>query len=897
VPLTIDLAAMALNTGDKLGPYEILAMIGKGGMGAVYRAHDPRTGRDVAIKVSAERFSERFDREVRAVASLNHPNICTLFDVGPNYLVMELVEGSTLAERIQEGPIPGDEALGIAKQIVEALDAAHEKSIVHRDLKPGNVMLKPDGSVKVLDFGLAKVGPRTASGSEHDAEHSPTISMAATQAGVILGTAAYMSPEQARGKTVDKRADIWAFGVVLYEMVTGKRLFQGEDLTETLASVVKERPELSGAPPQMRRLLKRCLEKDPRKRLRGIGDVWELLDEDAPAAPAGPAAPRGKNSVFPWASAAIFAIVAAVAFWAPWRASPPIDRPLVRLNLDLPGWVDGGFGRASFALSPDGTRIVYLQRGTEGGTAERGASGVPMLVTRLLEESESHILPGTENAGDPFFSPDGQWIGFYANGHLQKISIRGGAPVVLAPAPGAFGATWGNDGFIIAALNVAAPLSRIPETGGTPTEIVSLAEGGGRGLQFPQYLPGGKAILFGATGSAAGIYVKGLAAGKAQRLVNNATAGRYLPTGNSTGHIVYVDQGTLFAVPFDPTKLALRGPPQPVLNDVAGDVSFSETGNFLYRIGKAGEQVWPVDWMDSSGATRPLLATPGPYTLPSFSPDPAGRFLALTKGAGGTGEVLVYDWQNDVTVNLTRPGQQNGYPVWSPDGRHIAMFTPPNAVDWVRSDGSGEAHRILEWKSSMLPTSISPDGRYLALSERNPDTLLDLWVAPLDLSDPDQPKVGKPQVLVNAPGNDFGAVFSPDGKWIAYFSDQSGRYEVYVRPFPGPGAPRNVSVNGGAYPAWSRNGRELLFESLASSIQVVDYHVNGDAFLASRPRMWSNAGYRNVSTVRSWGLHPDGMRIAMFPPESADPKNAGGAHFGFLLNFFDELRRRAPEGK
>ena len=275
---------MSLNAGDKLGPYEIVAMIGKGGMGAVYRAHDPRTGRDVAIKVSAERFSERFDREVRAVASLNHPNICTLFDVGPNYLVMELVEGATLAERIQEGPIPGEEALGIAKQIVEALDAAHDKSIVHRDLKPGNVMLKPDGSVKVLDFGLAKVGPRTASGSEHDAEHSPTISMAATQAGVILGTAAYMSPEQARGKTADKRADIWAFGVVLYEMVTGKRLFQGEDLTETLASVVKEKPELSGAPPQMQRLLRRCLEKDPRKRLRGIGDVWELLDAEAPAA-------------------------------------------------------------------------------------------------------------------------------------------------------------------------------------------------------------------------------------------------------------------------------------------------------------------------------------------------------------------------------------------------------------------------------------------------------------------------------------------------------------------------------------------------------------------------------------------------------------------------------------
>src|SRR6266852_821135 len=391
---------MPLSAGDKLGPYEILAPIGKGGMGAVYRAHDPRTGRDVAVKVSAERFSERFDREVRAVASLNHPNICHLYDVGPNYLVMELVEGSTLAERIKEGPIPGEEALAIAKQIVEALDAAHEKSIVHRDLKPGNVMLKPDRSVKVLDFGLAKIGPRTASsGDEQDVEHSPTISMAATQAGVILGTAAYMSPEQARGKAVDKRADILAFGVVLYEMVTGKRLFQGEDLTETLAAVVKEKPDLSDAPPQVRRLIQRCLEKDPRKRLRDIGDVWELLDEEAPVVPGAPEAPSGWKPVLAWAAAAIFAVVAAVALWALWRATSPVDRPLVRLDVDLgadvslPPVAESNRG-SGVAVSPDGMRLAYVS-----GTP-------PKLFTRRLDQPKATELPGTQGAFAPFFSAD-----------------------------------------------------------------------------------------------------------------------------------------------------------------------------------------------------------------------------------------------------------------------------------------------------------------------------------------------------------------------------------------------------------------------------------------------------------------------------------------------------------
>jgi serine/threonine protein kinase len=879
---------MALAKGDKLGPYEIVEPIGKGGMGEVYRARDTRLGRDVAIKVSAERFSERFEREAKAIAALNHPNICHLYDVGPNYLVMELVEGPTLAERLKEGAIPLEESLDLARQITEALEAAHDKGIVHRDLKPGNIILTPGGSIKVLDFGLAKQS-RDREGAV--TEDSPTISMAATQAGVILGTAAYMAPEQARGKPVDKRADIWAFGVVLYEMITGKRLFQGEDLTETLASVVLKEPQLGDAPPQLHRLLKKCLEKDPKKRLRDIGDAWGFLDDGRAQAHAeGPpkAVILPQKRAWLWPALTAFAVLlAAAAGWIAWRASRPSDRRLVRLNLDLPGWTTAR-EHHTFSLSPDGTRIVYLRQ---------GAGGVPMLATRLLEEPESHILPGTENASEPFFSPDGQWIGFGANGRLEKISIRGGSPVTLATAPSLFGASWGNDGFIAAVLSTGVPLSRVPETGGTPQEIATLAETGGAvRLQYPQYLPGGKAVLFEADGlSATGVYVKSFDTGQTRRLIDDSTFARYLPTGGPTGHIVYLQQGTLFAVPFDPAKLALRGPAQPVLSNVADQASFSETGDVLYQIGQPGAQAWPVDWMDSSGATRPLLATPGPYTLPMFSPDPAGRFLALVKGAGGIGDVLVYDRQNDVTVDLTRPGGQDGYPVWSPDGKYIAMSAPGNTVDWVRSDGSGEARRILAGKNRTSPTSISPDGRYIAFSEQNPATRLDVLVAPLDLSNPDRPVVGKPQVIANSPGNDFGAVFSPDGKWLAYFSDQSGSYGVYVQPFPGPGAPRNVSVNSGVYPAWSRDGRQLFFESLDGFIQVVDYHVTGQAFLADRPRKWSDGRYRSVGVNRTWDLAPDGKRIAMFPPDTAG--TAGGAHFGFLLNFFDELRRLAPPKK
>ena len=434
---------MPLSAGTRLGPYEILDSIGAGGMGEVYRAQDTRLGREVAVKVSKEEFSERFEREARAVATLNHPNICTLHDVGHNYLVMELVEGATLADRIKEGPVPLDETLAIARQIAAALEAAHDKGIVHRDLKPGNVKIKPDGSVKVLDFGLAKLGG-TPSVVTSD---SPTMLSVATQFGMILGTAAYMSPEQARGKAVDKRADIWAFGVVLYEMLTARRLFEGADLTETLASVVKDNPDFSAAPPRVQRLLRKCLEKDPQKRLRDISGV-ELLLEKAAApqeiAPA-PARPARKTA---WITMALMAVVAAALGVGYWRATrPPALKPLIRLSVDLGPEAERG-RRITAILSPDGTRIVFTGKGPGGGQ---------QLFTRRLDQTETTPLAATSSSSTnpaltPFFSPDGNWIGFFADGKVKKIPAEGGSAITLGDGNTSGGGSWGDDGNIISGV-------------------------------------------------------------------------------------------------------------------------------------------------------------------------------------------------------------------------------------------------------------------------------------------------------------------------------------------------------------------------------------------------------------------------------------------------------------
>ena len=463
--------------GTQFGPYRLESVLGSGGMGRVYRARDTRLDRVVALKVSKEEFGERFTREARAVAALNHPNICTLHDVGPNYLVMELVEGSTLAERIREGPIPLEEALVFARQIAAALEAAHERGIVHRDLKPGNIKIKPDGAVKVLDFGLAKRHAIEA-GTDAKLEDSPTISMAATKAGLILGTAAYMSPEQARGKPVDKRADIWAFGVVFYEMLTGQQLFEGATVTDTLAAVLTKEPDWSVVPSPTRPLLQACLERDPKRRLRDISDSWRLMEETQ--------ADGAGRSKIPWAAiAAVLALALSITLWEWRRATRHVEKSLMRLDVDLGSDVSlgGSHPGVDAILSPDGIRLVFVSAGR--------------IFTRRLDEARTTELSGTDGAYAPFFSPDGQWIGFFDQAKMKKISVEGGAVIPLCDISGEASGSWGEDGNIIASLGSVAPLSQIPAMGGAATRVTDLnSDRGERTHRWPQILPGGEGGAF-----------------------------------------------------------------------------------------------------------------------------------------------------------------------------------------------------------------------------------------------------------------------------------------------------------------------------------------------------------------------------------------------------------------
>jgi len=882
---------MPLSAGENLGPYEILAPIGAGGMGEVYRATDTRLHREVAVKVSAERFSDRFEREARAVASLNHPNICTLFDVGPNYLVMELIEGPTLAEKIKQGPIPLEEALGIAKQIADALEAAHEKGITHRDLKPGNIIIKAGGAVKVLDFGLAKVGGTPAAKSED----SPTISMAATQAGVILGTAAYMSPEQARGKPVDRRADIWAFGVVLYEMLTGQKLFKGDDISETLAAVIKDEPKLEPAPAKVQRLLRSCLQKDPKQRLRDIGDWRLLLDEPATA----PSQSRlGMGGWFGIAAGVLvlaLAVVAVVHF-----REQAVARPLVRLDVDLGADVTlpAPGNSSSVAISPDGTRLVYASATTPGTISTK-------LFTRRLDQSKATELPGTEGAAGLFFSADGQWIGFATPGKLNKISVEGGAVVPLADVASFAGASWGEDGDILVA-DARKGLERIRDGGGAP-EIVAALGKGEFVLAFPQPLPGGKAILFSAytavNPDAASIEVMTLADHHWKTVARGATSPRYLAASNGAGYLVYTNKSTLFAVPFDLEKLETRGTAVPILDDVAyganglGQLDFSRTGTLVYR--KSGEDtgLLTIAWIEGAGKTEPLLAKPGVYGRPILSPDGQRLALEVTKGPGK--DIWAYDWQRDTMTRLTFSGDVNN-PVWSPDGRYIVFWAVGGGMPVTRADGAGKPQPLTQSKNNQIPWSFTPDGRRLAFQELDSKASFDLWTVPIE-SDGAGLHAGKPEVFLQTPADERSPSFSPDGRWLAYASNESGMFQIYVRAFPDNGGKWQISNSGGIYPMWSRGtlgaGHDLFFETLDNHIMAAAYTVKGDSFVTDKPRVWSEKKLGGIGGQRNVSIAPDGKRIAALLPIEAQEAQRSQSQVVFLLNFFDELRRRLPTVK
>jgi len=869
-------------TGEQLGPYRIEGMLGAGGMGQVYCARDTRLDRQVAIKISREEFGERFGREARAVAALNHPNICTLHDVGPNYLVMELVEGPTLAERIRQGPIRLDECLAIARQIANALEAAHERGIVHRDLKPGNIKIKPDGVVKVLDFGLAK-WQHTEPIAGAKPEDSPTISMAGTQAGVILGTAAYMSPEQTRGKPVDKRADVWAFGVVVYEMLTGAQPFEGITVADTLAAVLTKDPEWSKVPAEMQRLLHACLEKDPQRRLRDIADIWQIFE-------ARPFKPPGSGTLA-WVLAGMAFLIAAVAFWAPWRPTPSA-KPLVRLDVDLGRSVSLGGSNPGVdtIVSPDGTRLVFV--------SER------RLFTRRLDQTKITELAGTEGAYAPFFSPDGHSIGFFAQSKLKKISAEGGAATVLCELSGNGSGAWGEDGNIVVSLGASTQLFRIPSTGGALTPITELDRTRGETThRWPQVLPRAKAVLFTAHNSShvgfdgASIQVVSVQDRRRKTVQPGGTYGRYLPTG----HLIYVNKGTLFAVPFDLDRLEPRGTPVEILEQVSystqagsAQIDFSQNGTLVYQQERA-EGMATVQWLDRLGKTQPLWPKPGEYRQPALSAD--GRRLAMVVSDGTDQDIWVYDWEKQTNSRLTFDGGGKNNPLWTGDGQYI-LFGALSGISWVRSDGgSKEPESLTKSPYLHIPFSLTQDGNRLAFMQGSPGLEFDIWTVPVR-SRSATLQAGTPEPFFKTEFNERAPAFSPDGRWLAYQSNQSGRDQVYVRPFPGPGGSQMISTNGGQIPLWSPNGHELFFRTEnGDRIMVAGYRLQNSSFVAESPRVWCERRLANPRTGRNFYLAPDGKRIIALIPVEAPDEQTSRNHVIFLENFFDELRRRVPAGK
>jgi Tol biopolymer transport system component len=885
--------------------YRIQAKIGAGGMGEVYRATDTRLSRDVAIKVLPEALARdgdrmaRFEHEAKVLASLNHPNIASIYGLeesnGSRALVMELVEGPTLAERIKQGPLPLDEAVPIAKQIAEGLEYAHERGIIHRDLKPSNVKLTPDGQVKVLDFGLAKA--LEGESTEEDLQNSPTVSAVATRAGVLLGTAAYMAPEQARGKRVDRRADIWAFGCVLYEMLTGQGPFSGETTSDILACVIRAEPDWSSVPDsvpaRIRELLRRCLQKDTKQRLQAIGDARITLEEvlsgtpqEAGALQAQIAAAPFWVRALPWAAGVLLALVVGVAVWElrP-RPEPP---PVVQFSFGPPAGDTLAFflGGMPLAISPDGTAVVYMVR----------HSGISQLYLRRVDRLEATPLRGTENGLLPFFSPDGQWVAFFAAGKLRKVSVLGGTPVTLCEAPAGFGGTWAPDNSIIFTPTMGSGLMRVSAAGGTPEPFTKLdSSKGERSHRLPQVLPGGKAVLFNGgdfVGNSlinAPISLAALKTGEVRTLALQGSNVRYLPR-----NLVFTRGETLFAAPFDVPRLEVTGPPFPV-GEVQvtpfGYASFavSETGSLVYV--PAGANIGRLAWVDARGLTE-MPGLPGRDYFPRLQLSPDGKRVVLVILEGGLTHIWVYDTVRRSLTRLTFGDSENGSPTWSPDGRRIAFASSKdgNPVILIKpADGSGSEETLLSGKDSPIgPSSWSPDGKFLAFNQLGPTGKWEIWVLPLEGERKPQP------FLTNNQFDQLSVVFSPDGKYLAYNSNESGRYEVYVRPFGQGSGKFQISTGGGLFPVWARNGKELFYRE-SGNIMGVDVTTQ-PVFRASTPRVIVPSA---VTAPLSNGLSTfdvslDGKRFLVHQQSSEAGQSL---EINVVLNWSEELRRRSASGK
>ena len=854
-------AAFALSSGARLGPYEILGVIGAGGMGEVYRARDTKLHRDVAVKVLPEGFANdpermsRFQREAQLLAALNHPNIAAIYGLEESScglaLVTELVEGPTLAERITTGPIPFEEALGIAKQIAEALEAAHERGIIHRDLKPANVKITPEGPVKVLDFGLGKVIDDAASRKDNP-ENLTTLTQDTTRVGVILGTAAYMSPEQAGGKPVDRRADIWPFGAVFFEMLSGKRAFEGESVSETLGKVLHIDPDWSVLPAltplPIRKLVRRCLTRDRRQRLQAIGEariiIEGILSGAVEETQAVPERPDSRFRFVPWIIATVSAIAALVLAFGLLRPVTSVPR-LVRFSVLPPERATFHQPMSPPAVSPDGRRLAFVA----------DINGHTALWIRDLDSLTARQLPGTDGAFLPFWSPDSRFLGFFAAGRLKSVDLAGGPILTLCEASmSARGGTWSKDGIIVLAPTSSGGLFRVAAAGGKATPATEFDPSSEFTHRFPWFLPDGRHYLYsaGTLGdiNSAGtmgagdtgvfqnlkVYVGDLDSNTRRRVLLANSNVIYSPPGL----LLFLRERTLMAQPFDAAKLETTGNAVPIAeqvdllaNQLDGIFSASQNGVLAYTAGSAGEQV-QLTWMDRSGKAAGTLGPADYFRWQGISPDGNTVVVDRLDAQTGSRDLWLFNLARGGSTRFTFGPRINQFPVWSPDGSRIAFET-------IRSGGGSELHQkglngaaeeALETSTvRKRPADFSPDGRYLVeeVGSLSGKTGVDIWLLPL-FGD------RKPIPYLQSAANERFPRVSPNGKWLAYASDETKQQEIYVQSFPVPGGKQQISTNGGTYPQWSRNGKELFFFSLDDKLMVVDVKASGDNFDAGAPR-------------------------------------------------------------
>ena len=903
-----------LKPGDTLGPYRIDALIGKGGMGEVYRGTDTRLGRSVAVKVSAREFSDRFEREAKAISSLNHPNICTLYDVGPNYLVMEFVEGDNLSNLTKQGPMPLEKVLQCAVQIADALSAAHAKGVIHRDLKPANIILTRSG-VKVLDFGLAKLsttakfGTSKSGGAGSSGMETRTEPM--TESGSILGTLHYMAPEQAEGKDTDERSDIFAFGAVLYEMLTGTRAFDGETKTAILAAILKDQPapiqQLQPMTPRgLDRVVRRCLEKKPAERWHSAHDLkqtLELIDLAGPTSASQSASSTGgiqpavsqagglrhKKWLGPaLAAAAVLAAGAALMLWAPWRKPAPTQA--VRFEVG-PAEKMTFISQAAMAVSPDGRWMVFPAFGDDG---------IRHYYLRALDGVEVRALPGADGVqAPPSWSYDSRWVVFAGDSKLKKVDIQGGPAQNIADFRGLLsGADWNSEGVIIAGSSGAGagPILRVSAAGGQASPVTVLAPGE-TGHLWPQFLPDGKHFLYLRLNSDAGktgIYIGSIDAQpnqqNMQRLLATDRQAYYAPApGGGTGHLISLRGATLMAQPFDPNKMALSGEPAAIADGVDsftttshGLFSVSNNGTLVYRAGTGTQTV--LTWFDQQGNPAGTLGDPGAYSSLAISPD--GNRVAVSMGPQASRDIWILDVARGTSTRFTFDPARDDTPAWSPDGKNIAFSSNRGGqMDlYIKpADGSGEEKLLLKTDEPKTVERWTKDGRFLLFDSVGPKTAADVWALPLSGDT-------KPVSLLMTQFAELVARVSPDGRWLAYTSSESGTFENYVRPFTpespaGTGAKWLVSKGGGALPIWRPDGKALFYLSLTNQVMAVDISTTR-GFEAGTPRRMFTSPVL-VQPATRWDLSPDGKRFLFVAP----PNTSRVIPFTVVLNWAAGLRR------